>query len=234
MTVTNRGACRPCRLKKCFSNGLQKEMVRGPYSKRCCVNKTNQQQSSTNISHRERRAIVPTLDLLRNDRSLLTVEQWSLLSNVSKAYDDKSCIFSIQNAIALHSVYPSKIRLKMAKYDFEHIYSLWHISVGPFMDKLMEFKSLLLSDQVALIERNIRSVGGVCSIIIIRETDLYSNPYLHNGVVAAYGSVLTKRAMKIIDQTDIDVLLLKLCLPLMVFSTCSDILNPKFTINNSE
>jgi len=227
--MKTRGACRFCRLKKCLSVGLDRELIRGSH--------TYQQKTSTNVSHKEIHSlpvVIPTLDLLRNDRSLLTTEEWSLFSNVIIAYDDKSPRSSIDNIVSLQSAYPSKMRLKMAKDHFEHITNLLYINVTPFMDQLPEFKSLSLNDQTALVQRNIRSVGGLGGTLILRETDIYNNPYYCNGSLAAFGSRIINQAIKIINQADINGLLLKLCLPLMVFSTCSDVLNPKFSTNNSE
>lgn len=126
------------------------------------------------------------------------------------------------------------MRFKMAKDDFENIVSLWYINVTPFLDKLPEFKSLLLNDQTTLVERNIKTVGNFSGTLILRETDIYHNLYYYSTAVADYGLRLIDYSMKIIDQADINGLLMKLYLPLILFSTRSECLDPNFSIHNSK
>jgi hypothetical protein len=172
-----------------------------------------------------------TFDLLRNDRSLLSFEQWSILSNVINSYDEKSPISNINKALARLSDYPSKMRFKMANDDYTYIISLPSVNVGPFINKLPEFKSLSLSDQATLIERNIRSVGNLGGTPILRETDIHKNPYYYSASLVAFGPKVVEHGLNILYQSETNVLLVKLFLPLMAFSTCSDSVNSKFSSN---
>jgi len=230
--VNSRGACRYCRLKKCFSVGLQKDLIRGRRSHQDHVRKKTRKKSSTNISNEKTASlpvVISTLDLLNNDRSLLTSDQWSLLSNVTHAYDDNSPVSTIRNNMTRQLAYPSKMQLKMATDYFKHIASSLYLSTGPFIKTMPEFMHMSTDDQCILVGRNIRSMSGFSGILVLREADLCKNPYYHNACIATYGHDRTYQAMKIVNHADTDGTLIKLMIPILALSTCSDILDPSIT-----
>jgi len=212
-----------------LSVGLKKDLIRGPHPLQDHGRKKNRQKSSTNVSNEKTLSlpvVIPTLDLLNNDRSLLTTDQWSLLSNVIHAYDDKSPVSTIRNTMALQLAYPSKMQLKMAMDYFKHIAGSLYLSAGPFMKTMPEFLNMSIDDQCVLVERNIRSMSGFGGILVLREADLCKNAYYHNASVTTYGHQRTSQAMRIISQADTDGTLIKLMVPILALSTCSDILEP--------
>ncbi|CAF0874262.1 unnamed protein product [Adineta steineri] len=228
INVNSRGACRYCRLKKCFFIGLQKDLLRSSFTAHSYGGITKKQKTSTNEITVALSTVIPTLDLLINDRSLLSFDQWCLLSNVTHSYDDQSPILAIQNKMASQLNYPAKIRMKMATDYFKYIASSLYLSAGPFFKTMPEVVHMSTSDQGILIERNIRSMSGFGAILVLRETDLCQNPYYHNASMAVYGHELTHQAMKIVQHADTDGTLIKLMVPILALSTCSDIIDPNY------
>ncbi|CAF4309525.1 unnamed protein product, partial [Adineta steineri] len=70
--------------------------------------------------------------------------------------------------------------------------------------------------------------GGFGAILVLRETDLCQNLFYHNASMAVYGRELTHQAMKIVQHADIDGTLIKLMVPILALSTCSDIIDPNY------
>ncbi|CAF4116529.1 unnamed protein product [Adineta steineri] len=226
ITMNSRGACRYCRLKKCFSIGLQKDLLRSSHAVQRHDKTKKKHKISTNEATVSLSIVNTPLDLLNNDRSLLSINQWSLLSNVTHAYDDQSPLLTIRYTMASQLNYPAKLQCKMATDYFKRIASSLYLSAGPFIKTIPEFVHMSTSDQGILVERNIRSMSGFGGILVLREADLCQNPFYHNASVTTYGHELTHQAMKIVHNADIDGTLIKLMIPILALSTCSDIIDP--------
>jgi len=220
-----------------LSVGLEKDLLRSSHTHQDHHQKKKRQTHVANISNEKTLslpAVIPTLDLLYNDRSLLTTTQWSLLSNVTHAYDDTSPASIIRTTMARQLAYPSKLQLKMATDYFKHIAGALYLSAGPFMKTMPEFINMSVDDQGVLVERNIRSMSGFGGILVMRETDVCTNPYYHNAFLTSYGQQRTNEAMRIISHADTDGTLIKLMVPILALSTCSDIIEPSVSVMTGE
>ncbi|CAF4488423.1 unnamed protein product, partial [Rotaria sp. Silwood2] len=227
ITVKSRKTCRCCRLKKCFSVGMQIELLRASHNRQGSRNKqyiNDKITSSTSVIH--------PIDLLQNDRSLLTTEQWSYLSNVINLFDSKAPVSNIRRLLEVQSTYPMKMRLKMAETNILIVINTMYQAVLPFVTNISHFGSLSLNDQSALIERNLRNVGGYSGIVISRDADVHSSPIFKTGFPLIYGSKVMNDAIKIYENADNDGTLIKLLMPTLIFSTACDLLIP--TDENNE
>jgi hypothetical protein len=190
------------------------------------------QRELLRAAHQQRRSrpksmtvdyVIHPLDLLENDRSLLTTEQWSYLSNVTHLYDRKSPVFNVRNLLKDELSYPIKVRCKMAVKNMFIIMSTMYEGILPFIEQISHFNNLSVDDRSALMERNLKTAGGYSGIIICRDAEFCSSLTFKIGFSLVYGSVLMDDAIKTNNRADPDNTLIKLLLPTLVFSTGSDL-----------
>lgn len=198
---------------------MQRELLRASHNRQGTRGKQASNDKKPCLNNNPR-----TLDLLQNDRSLLKTEQWTCLSNVIHLFDNKFPVPHIRNLLEAQSSYPLKMRLKTAPANMLTLLNAMYQGVYPFVMQIPHFGTLSLSDRSALIERNMRSVGGYSGIVLSRDADVHSSPVFKIGFPSIYGAQLTDEAIRIYKNTDHDGTLIKLFMPIMIFSTGSDLL----------
>ena len=199
-------------MKKCLSMGMQKELLRPPHSRKNTVNEKTICISNT----------IHPLDLLQNDRSLLTVEQWSYISNVINIYNMKSPISHIRHLLEHQSTYPMKIRIKMAAKNLLDIITSTYLFMSSFIEKISDFVNLSLVDRTALIEKNFKNTSGFSGMAIFRDADVYRSLPFKIGFPSIYGSKIMEDGIQIYERIDPDGTLIKLLIPILIFSMGSD------------
>jgi hypothetical protein len=205
ITIHSRRACRYCRLKKCFSIGMERELLRASHQRQG----TQMKQSTNKTKTLSRPLVIHSLDLLQNDRSLLTSEQWSYISNVTNAYNTKSPVPHIRRLIETQSIYPMKIRVKMAVDHLLDIITSMYLALSPFIDSLSHFATLSLNDRSVLIDGNLKNTCGFSGIGIFRDSDVYYSVAFKVGFPSIYGPAFMNEGLRIYERTDNDTTLIK-------------------------
>jgi hypothetical protein len=145
-------------------------------------------------------SLIATNQFLINDRSLLNDDQWCRISNIINVYNTKSPVSHIRYLLQNQSKQPIKMRLKMAKNN--------------------------ILDIIILIERNLSYVGGFNGIIVFRDAGVTFSTAFKNGFPSIYGSTIVDDSITIAHRTDNDVTLIKLLIPILVFSTSFNVITP--------
>ncbi|CAF4975299.1 unnamed protein product, partial [Rotaria sp. Silwood1] len=142
---------------------------------------------------------LPTLNLLQSDQSTLTVDQWNLLSNLSNCYDEYSGLLIDEHFMLEQSVLPFKFRFKQ-----EPILNF----VGMVLDKS---QSLYTNNQ------NFLSLSEDDRSLLLH--NLFDCPaYFNTLEMITHPSVLPA-AKRIAKRLDFDMIIMKLFLAILSFST---------------
>lgn len=163
------------------------------------------------------------LDLLYKDRSLLSVEQWSLLSNVIHCYDIHSPIQEIQLSMAAYPTVPPKSRLKIAANNLMITMNLFFSSVWSFVEAVPHYGTLSLSVRQNLMRRNVHQMGALSGAHVCQEGRFHDDPTNQSVGLAEYGFSQMALLLEAIRLGISDRTISRLFLLVMCFSTASDI-----------
>jgi hypothetical protein len=125
-----------------------------------------------------------------------------------------------------------KMRLKMAKTNIIDIIASLYQAVLPFIETIPEFQTMQIHDRCEIIERNLPYVGGFNGIIVFRDAGVTFSTAFKNGFPSIYGPTIVDDSITIAHRTDSDLTLIKLLIPILLFSTSFNAIIPNnFNIN---
>jgi len=160
---------------------------------------------------------VSTLDLVREDRSLLIDSEWKMLSNILRAYDTYSIVAQVCQTIDNLSTLPVESQLTVIKP--LEIVSQIFTSIQLFISSLPDFRILTINEQTSLLERNLYSIIGFYSTLFFRNTGIFQNVKYMEAFTTIYGSEMMLLAKNVNERLDPDSTLIKLILIVFAFSS---------------
>jgi len=225
-----RGTCLPCRLKKCLAVGMDPQMIRCPpsnHSQNHQRRQQQQQQQSDRLHDKLKSLSIATprrLDLLDfNDRSTLTTDQWTLLSNVINCYDGQNLVGRVRLILDGKSSLPVKLRSKAI--DTLNLISEPIKCLLPLVRMSTHFHHLSVDAQHLLESNNLFFTGAVSGYLIAREVSAFQNPTYMTACSALYGEDYMLKCAKDSLRLEPNGNLLKLILFVLIFSSnCSIVL----------
>ena len=186
--------CSYCRLKKCFSMGMKSEMIRGPLSKQ-----------------------IQTKNLLQSDNSTLTIDQWNKISNLSHCYDEYSGLLIGERFVRQQNALPLKLRLKnTALIDFTGM-ALNGLQL--FYERNQDFVSLSANDRSCLLSNTFKHAGGVCTNFLLHKVGITDYPMYYDAIGKIANPLAAIAAKRLSTQLDFDMIIVKLLLAVLSFST---------------
>ncbi|CAF3837777.1 unnamed protein product [Rotaria sordida] len=223
ININNRRICSYCRLVKCFKSGMQVKMIRSTSS-----NRNRQSEKRKLIANSEKRtsqvlarlnepAMFSTLNLLQKDQSTLSIDQWVLLSNLSHCYDEYSGLAIGERFMRGQTNLPIKIRFKSSSV-LELIKVLLDETQLLYKNN-RDFLSLSTDDRSILLHTTIKHIGSLSSNFIYHKINIFNYPAYYDavGIITNQATITaTKRAA---ERLDFDVIVLKLLLGILCFST---------------
>lgn len=159
------------------------------------------------------------MNLLDKDQSILTNEQWNLLSNLIHSYDETSALPIAKNFIQELDSKPAKIRFKITVEQVMELSNLFYQRTEPFILSNQDFHSLPIDDRSIVLHGAIDSVSCLGGGFLLRQSGLIENAAFCQGLELTFGSIpfnFTKTILSLLDENDD---LVKLALALLAFST---------------
>ena len=160
------------------------------------------------------------MNLLRQDRSTLTSEEWTLLSNIVHAYDASNIIPQTKTLLQQQVALPPKMRSKLSSA-FQLIKALYS-TTQPFVERCSYFHHLSKDARVTLIQHNSATAGAVNCILLMRELDALNNVGFVAASHAIYGPDILLYMHRFVNQLEQNGTLVKMMFLIWAFSSnCS-------------
>ncbi|CAF1121944.1 unnamed protein product [Adineta steineri] len=216
INISNRRKCLPCRLAKCFANGMHTEMLRSCHSHNNTLTKKRKLIDGT-IS------IISTPAQIINKKSppeqisTLSYDQWNLLSTLVYSFDEYSRYSLVEQFIEDQNTLPVKLRFKHSIVTdfFTSIMS----KIQLVYEKHRDILSLSHDDRSILFRKTVEYTSSISGIYVLRQTKLLDDFTFSKSseiIFQPIGMIFIKR---IIDQLDHNDTFIKLIFAVIAFST---------------
>ena len=155
--------------------------------------------------------------MLQNDRSTLTSTQWTLLSNITHAYDAFSTIPYARSVteqlsrLSLNQNYDGSVALDIIRRSVT--------SIRSFIHSIPDFQILTTGEQRSLLDRNWYSIGGFNFLFVLRDSALADSPQFTSDGLISYSKDVIERGYRIKDQLEMDSTLIKMMVVVLAFSS---------------
>ncbi|CAF3328351.1 unnamed protein product [Rotaria socialis] len=189
ITRLTRGSCSACRLRKCFTLGMNPKLIR------CQLKNESKPLKSQRLSKPTPR------NLLEHDISTLTNDEWDLLSNIIHAYDRENSIEKTKHMLEQQSSLPPKLRTKSTI--ILDIVGSYYSTIQSFLSNVPYYSDLSFDARRALIKHNSETVGSFHSVFIVRESNALNHESYIVGCSNIYGTEnfdILRKFMSILDK----------------------------------
>jgi hypothetical protein len=160
---------------------------------------------------------LPTLSLLRSDRSTLNTNQWNLLSNLIHCYDEHSGLLMGYHFISGQNALPLKLRYKIEPVG--EFVTANMSRVQRIFEKNRDCLSLSSQDRLTLLQHTVKHTGCIGATFVLHEIQLLNDPLFYKSSEIIFGSDVMSTIKHITDTFDSDIVFVKLILTIMAFST---------------
>lgn len=209
INIHARHTCASCRLKKCFEKGMKIEMIRAPLTK-----KEKKQSSNTSVPSKQIEQIRVT-NLLNKDSSLLTENQWTLLTNLIHSYEEKNALQSCSNMSNQQTIVTKSVA--------DEIIQLFYKTAGDSLQRNQDITRLSMNDRSILLHRASTNLTCLGAFFIYHYSELIGCNSYWIYVNNTYGQLIKELNQRATQYTNCDYVLCKLSLCLFIFCTYSTV-----------
>ncbi|CAF1276809.1 unnamed protein product [Adineta ricciae] len=216
ININNRRICTYCRLTKCFAVGMTSDLIRGPQTAK---HRKAESRSSTvtALARINEASLIPTVNLLRADQSTLSVDQWNQISNIVHCFDTYSGFAFVENFVKEQDTLPLKSRFKYSSVS--NFFTSVMTSVQLVFEKNRDFLSLSAHDRNTLLHHTVEYTTGVGVASMLCQVQLFANPSFFNSAELIFRPPAVASFVRLIDQLDPDVSVVKLMCAILSFMT---------------
>ncbi|CAF1367883.1 unnamed protein product [Rotaria sordida] len=206
ININTRHVCSSCRLTKCFKCGMDIEKFR-----------------ASRQSEPKRRCLVklPTLNLLRSDQSLLTTNQWTLLSNLCNSYNESQILPFSERLTHIHDT--SQFSCRAYTVLIEEFLASIYETTRTYLCSNDDLRRLSGDDRSVILRSAADYVSCMGGTFIMQYYHLYDLDGFLNAMNAKYGKSLMDVHIWSRKFIDPNIVLAKLSISMFAFSedSCS-------------
>ncbi|CAF1054583.1 unnamed protein product [Adineta steineri] len=218
----NRHMCAPCRLKKCFQNGMSTDKFRPSRPTKSLVKVESQYQSEK----------LSILNSLKPDHSLLTSSQWTLLSNLYNSFDESQLSLLGKSLVDTHnSLQP--INVTYQRLVENYLLSVYEVT-GKYLRLNDDICKLSFNDRSIVLRNAADNISCMASTFVSHHFGLLSLDSFLKTIAAMFdnrGIALTLWTMKFINP---DIIIFKLALSLFALSNTNYLYSPNISIDSTD
>ena len=165
------------------------------------------------------------MNLLRADRSTLSIDQWNLLSNLSHCYDDHAGLSVGEQYMSKQNSLPCKLRFKSPS--LVHLFQVVPDAAQSLYRNNRDFLSLSVADRSTLLNGTLLYTAGMSSNFIFHKIRLTEHVAFYDAVEMMTSATTASIGKRLSSRLYFDVFIMKLFLTILSFSTirCTAFLN---------
>ncbi|CAF4147062.1 unnamed protein product [Adineta steineri] len=221
----NRYMCASCRLKKCFQYGMTTDKFRPSRSSKL---KT---KSLVKIKPQYQSKKLSILNSLKPDHSLLTTNQWTLLSNLYNNFDESQLVFLGKSLVDTHnSLQPMNVSYQrlVEKFSLSN-----YEATGRYLCLNDDICKLSFNDRSILLRNAADNVSCMAAAFIVHHFDLLSLDSYLKIMTAMYGDGGLSLVQWTMQFTSPDIIIFKLALSLFALSKTTYLYSPNISIDST-